>query len=251
MSDTTAPGLGELFNLMGGTNPLASISKSIEQFRRGVNDLFESVETFNATMRELNAVAQRVNRLLDDVEEPVRAFMPQVTRTVRAADAMIEQLSGPVEKVAPGLAHLADTLASPGLSRLPTDLNDFVAVLREFSSRMQPFMQIAESAGGIFGFRPLSGLRPSTARQSAPARATELAAPEKPVAKKTAAKRAPAAKKTAAKKAPAKKAPAKKAPAKRAAAKTTATKKTAAKKTGAKKTPARRPAGTLPAGRRS
>ena len=73
-------------------------------------------------MTNLNETAQRVNRLLNDVEEPVRAMIPQVTRTVKLADELSARLSGPIDQVAPGLARLADTLNSPVLMALPTDL---------------------------------------------------------------------------------------------------------------------------------
>ena len=63
-------------SLFGAANPFASITKTIDQFKRGVNDFLEGVETFNKTMESLNGVTVRVNRLLDEVEGPVQAMMP-------------------------------------------------------------------------------------------------------------------------------------------------------------------------------
>jgi hypothetical protein len=130
------PGLSDLLGLagvFGTTNPFSGISRSIGQFQRGVGQFLESVEKFNATMDELNGVAVRVNALLDSVEEPVRAFVPQVTRTIRATDALVEQLSGPASRLGPALVELTQRLA--------------------------PLAQLAESAGGWFGLRPLAALR--------------------------------------------------------------------------------------------
>jgi ABC-type transporter Mla subunit MlaD len=224
MSQNTPPGIGDLFGLFGGANPFGAVTKSIAQFQRGVSDFLGAVENFNKTMEQLHSVAVRVNSLLDTVEEPIRDFVPHVARTVRTADAMIEQLAGPIERVAPGLSKLADVLAAPALASLPTDLTEFMTVLSDLAHRLQPLGQIAESAGSLFGLRALTGLRPSVPEPRAaaiPATATVAepqTPPKKAPARKSPAKKA-AAKKAAAKKAPAKKAAAKKSPAKKAPAK--------------------------------
>ena len=105
-------------------------------------------------------IAGRVNRLLDEVEAPMKAFLPQVTRTLAAADMMVEQLAAPIERVAPGLARLADTLSSPQLTALPKDLGEFMNAIGDLARRMQPLSQLAESAGGLFGLRPLASMVP-------------------------------------------------------------------------------------------
>jgi hypothetical protein len=218
MADNTAPGFGDLLGMFGGSNPLGGITKSVGQFQKGVAEFLVAIENFNNTMEQFNLVAQRVNGLLDTVEEPIKAFVPQVTRTIKAADSLVTQLSAPIEKVAPGLSRLADTLSSPVLTSLPTDLGDFVEIISDLAKRLQPLGQLAESAGSMFGLRPFAGLRTST-RSDAPA-------PPPPAvhaaAKQAAARKAAPIKKAAPTKAAAKKA----APAKKVAA----PKKSAAKK---------------------
>lgn len=181
-------GLGDLLALLSANNPLAGVQKSVAQFQHGVNQFLESIERFNDTMDQLNQVARRVNGLLDTVEEPVQALVPQVTRTIKTADALVEQLRGPVEKVAPALAAL------------PTDLTTFLNVLNDVSRRLQPLGQLAESAGSVFGLRPLAALRAGGGR---PAPAPPAEPPPAPV-KKAPAKKKAAAKKPATRKAPAK-----------------------------------------------
>jgi len=218
MAESSAPGLGDLLALFGGANPFASVGKTIDQFKRGVNDFLTGVETFNATMESLNGVTVRINRLLDDVEEPIQALMPQVTRSIKTADALFSQLSGPVEKVTPGLVRLAEMLSSPGLINLPREISGFVETLGDLAARLQPLTQMAESAGSLFGLRPLSALRggsnkaqPTKTPATAPATAPPVATTKAPATKKAAAKKGPA------KKAPATKTPARKAPAKKTA----------------------------------
>ncbi|MEI8240389.1 MAG: hypothetical protein WCI22_13330 [Actinomycetota bacterium] len=129
-STSSGPGLGDLLGLLGGSNPLSGISKTIAQFQKGVSQFLESVEKFNDTMDQLNGVATRLNGMLDTVEAPVKAFVPQLTRTIRAADSLVEQLSGPVEKIGPTLTRFAETLSSPVLMSL--------AALRGGNLRPQP-----------------------------------------------------------------------------------------------------------------
>jgi hypothetical protein len=195
--------------MFGGANLFGGISKSIEQFKRGVNDFLATVETFNETMKTLNGVATRVSALLDEIEEPVRAFMPQMTRSIKAADAMITQISGPIEKVAPGISRLAETLGSPVFTSMPNDIAGFLDTLGDVARRLQPLAQMAENAGSMFGLRPLSALRSGSGRPP------QIAAPPPP----------PPPPPPDAKKAPATKSPAKKSPAKKAPAKKTATKR--------------------------
>ena len=119
-------------------------------------------------MEQLHGVAERVNSLLDTVEEPIRAFVPQVTKAVNAADAMVEQLSGPIDRVAPGLVRLADVLSSPQLTALPTDLSEFMTALSDLARRLQPLGQMAESAGSLFGLRGFASLLGGTPPPPAP-----------------------------------------------------------------------------------
>ena len=188
-------GLGDLMSMFAGSNPLSGISKSVAQFQRGTNDFMAAVENFNATMEQVTTIAARVNRLLDDVEPAIRTLMPQVTRTLKATDSLVEQMSA-----------------------VPSNLTEFMTVLGDVARRLQPLGQLAESAGGLFGLRQLTSLLPP-----GPGRSAAPPAPPAP----TAASRAPG------NQAAPKKAAAKKAAAKKAAAKKQGTKKQAAKKAAA------------------
>jgi ABC-type transporter Mla subunit MlaD len=243
MATNPSPGLGDLLGLFGGANPLAGISRSAQQFQTGVQQFLSTVENFNGTLEELNRVARRLNGLLDTMEEPINAFVPQVTRTIKAADTMVTQLSATVDKVAPGLSRLADTLSSPVLTSLPTDLESFIGVLGDLARRLQPLGQMAESAGSLFGFRPLAALRsggrrptssPSaTAPRAAPTPSRAMPDANRPAAKKPSPKKPPAAKPAAA-------TTATKPAARRAAVKSPAAQRSTAKKSTAKKSTARR-----------
>jgi ABC-type transporter Mla subunit MlaD len=229
MPDDRPDPLADLFTLFA--TPLSGTVRSIEQFRKGVDEFLKGVENFNRTMENLNETTERINALLADVEQPLRAAIPQVTRTVKAADEMMQVVSGPAMAVAPGLTRLAETLSTPAFAQLPNQIGAFSDVLAEVSKRLGPLTQLAESAGGLFGGFRIPGSRPvPTAPSTAPVSEPEPEAQRpairtvtrtpatQPAAKKAPAKKSAAEKRTA-KKAPAKKSTAKKRPAKKASAK--------------------------------
>jgi hypothetical protein len=217
-------GLADVINLLAA--PIASGIRTAEQFRRGIDELLRSVENLNRTMENLNETATRVNRLIGDIEEPVRAMIPQLTRTVENADRISRMLEGPIEATAPNIERMVETLSSPGFASLPDQLGGFMHALGEMSKGLGPLTQFAENAGGLFGGFKLPGVggrpTPSSALQS---RSTDPATvgttTKKPAAKK------PAAKKSAARKPATKKPAAKKSAAKKSAAKKSASKKPA------------------------
>src|SRR5688500_6645849 len=161
----------DIISLVAG--PIAASIRSFDNLRRGAEELMTGFENFNATMTNLNETAARVNRLLNDFEEPIRAMLPQITRTVKLADDMAKRLSTPIDEVIPGLSRLAQTLDAPVLRTLPTDLSQFVDVFNDLARRMSPLAQMAEQAGGLFGLRmPGFGASPKPAPAPAPAPAT-------------------------------------------------------------------------------
>jgi ABC-type transporter Mla subunit MlaD len=184
----------DVISLVAG--PIAAVIRSFDQLRKGADEMRRGFENFNTTMENLNETAERINRLLNDFEEPVRAMIPQLTRTVKLADEMSKRLATPIDEVAPGLTRLATTLNSPVMRALPTDLGQFLEVINELSRRLSPLSQFADQASGLFGLR-IPGL-PTRTSAAAPPR------PAPPPEPAPAAKKAPARKRAAKKKAPAK-----------------------------------------------
>src|SRR5436190_1161941 len=87
----------DIISLVAG--PIAAVIRSFDQLRRGSEELMRGFENFNNTMANLNETAERINRLLNDFEEPVRAMLPQITRTVKLADELSSRMSVPIDNV--------------------------------------------------------------------------------------------------------------------------------------------------------
>jgi ABC-type transporter Mla subunit MlaD len=189
---TRSDPFADVISLVAG--PIAAVIRSFDQLRKGADELMRGLENFNTTMTNLNETAQRVNRLLNDFEEPVRAMLPQIRRTVDAAESISTRLSKPVDEVIPGLNRLAETLNSPVLTSLPADLGEFMSVINDLSRRLGPLGQFAEHASNLFGLRLPSRPEPPTPPPATPATPAPAAAPAKtPARKRTPAKKKPPA----------------------------------------------------------
>jgi hypothetical protein len=174
MADNETPfdPFGEVVNLVAV--PIAAAIRSVEQFRHAADEFMRGVENFNATMENLNETAARVNAMLNELEEPVRVLIPQVTRTVKTADEISQKVAA-----------------------LPVDPAEFMRAMMDLSARLAPLAQMAESASGMFGLR-LPGFG-----RAAPVTEPEPAPPPAPA--KKAATKSSTAKKATAKKSTAKK----------------------------------------------
>lgn len=243
MAEST-PNIGDLFTtLTGGTNPFAGVGRTFEVLKKGATDLVAAAELTRSAMENLNSAATRINRILDDIEEPIRITVPQMTRAVKLANSLVDQMVDPIERVSPGLSHLADTLSSQTFTSMPNQIGEFLDVLGELARRLSPLTQLAESTASMFGIRGLSALtggssRGSTRQASAPAPIEPARAASTSSTSATTKKAAPT--KAAAKKAAPKTTAAKKAAPRKAAATRSNPKKGAPKKTAAKRAAARR-----------
>lgn len=103
----------DLFSLLGSLNPLANGVKALEQTKRTIDALIASLELFAQSMDNLNQVATRVNRLLDDVEEPLRKLMPQMATALGAA-AKLGEVASALNDLSKRLSPFAAFLPQSG-----------------------------------------------------------------------------------------------------------------------------------------
>ncbi len=171
-------------------NPLADVLSLLTQPATAVAGFFEALQSFRTTMEHLNGMAVRMNRLLEDVEEPIRTLAPQLTKAAQRADRLMDTVAEPLDRLTPQLVRLSDTLASPALRDLPREVTAIVTALSDLPKQLAPLARMAQTAGSLFGFRGLTEL---------PQQPAIKAAQQQPAIKKTPAKKTPA-KKTAAKK---------------------------------------------------
>jgi ABC-type transporter Mla subunit MlaD len=105
--------MDDLFAFLGSFNPLTNGVKALEQGRRTIDALIASLELFVQSMDNVNQVATRVNRLLDDIEEPLRKLMPQMAVALGAA-AKLGDVAGALNDLSKRLSPFAAFLPQSG-----------------------------------------------------------------------------------------------------------------------------------------
>lgn len=88
-------GLEDLVAILLSINPVELATKviteggkTLDQGRRSVELLLQTLENTAETMKNLNSAATRINSLLDEIEGPLRAVMPQVGFALQTMAAM-------------------------------------------------------------------------------------------------------------------------------------------------------------------
>jgi hypothetical protein len=88
-------GLEDLVTLLLSINPVELATKAIseggktlDQGRRSVELFLQTLENAAETLKNLNSAATRINSLLDDIEGPLRAVMPQIGFALQTMAAM-------------------------------------------------------------------------------------------------------------------------------------------------------------------
>jgi ABC-type transporter Mla subunit MlaD len=104
--------VNDVLALLRDIDPVSEGVKLAEQGRRTVEALIVALENFGATMDNLNQAASRVNRLLDDVEEPIR----RIAGMADQAGSIMTFLPSLAGKAVANLAPKPSAPAQPGTS---------------------------------------------------------------------------------------------------------------------------------------
>ncbi len=81
------PGLSELLALLQTqTEALAQLPRTLSDLNGTVRELTEATRTAHATISSAQRIAERLEALVDELEEPVRALRPGIERVGRVLD---------------------------------------------------------------------------------------------------------------------------------------------------------------------
>ena len=97
--------INDLFSMLSDFNPVTSGAKAVDQAKRTVESLISALELFVQSMDNMNQVASRVNRLLDDIEGPMRQVMPHVNGAMGAVNKLAD-MSGALTELSKRLGPL-------------------------------------------------------------------------------------------------------------------------------------------------
>lgn len=116
-ADETTPidplaALTGLLGSLGDLLPLLEPQAALQTARRGVEAGVGALELLVASLDNLNRAASRVNRLMDDIEEPLRQVMPHVGSAAMALSKLGDSV-GVLNDLARRLGPLGSLLGQP------------------------------------------------------------------------------------------------------------------------------------------
>ncbi|MFM8712195.1 MAG: hypothetical protein ACKOE7_02310 [Actinomycetota bacterium] len=121
MPDTSPPlditkMVNDVLALLRNIDPVTEGVKLADQGRRTVEALIVALENFGTTMDNLNQAAARVNRLLDDVEDPIR----RIAGMADQAGSLINFLPTLAGKAVSNLVPKPASTPAPSSASAPT-----------------------------------------------------------------------------------------------------------------------------------
>jgi len=114
--------VNDVLALLRNIDPVTEGVKLADQGRRTVEALIVALENFGTTMDNLNRAAARVNRLLDDVEDPIRRIAGMADQAgslinflpTLAGKAVSNLVPKPASTTSPPPAPMPGSTATPG-----------------------------------------------------------------------------------------------------------------------------------------
>ena len=219
MASDDRPDLDVMSLLNGPMNMVSGLMGVAENARKTVGGMMEAIASLQRAAKGIEQLATRLNKLVDDIEAPMRAMTPEFEKAVARMQRLTEAFEGPLDRLVPGIETAIGTLDRLSLSQLPENLEQvraqMIAIVDVFAEVPRRLGSLADLVPGMDRLRALAA--PGWPGSPAPVVALKTSNPvSKAPAVKAVATKAPA-KKARAKTAPAKNALAKKAAAKRAA----------------------------------
>lgn len=232
--------------LSGPMNMVSGVMGVAENARKTVGGMLEAIAALQRAAKGIEQLATRLNKLVDDIEIPMRAMTPEFEKAVARMQRLSEAFEGPLDRLVPGIETAIGTLDRLSINQLPENLEQvraqMMAIVDVFAEVPRRLGSLADLVPGMDRLRALAApgwpggpVRPP-ARANAPAIRNDVAvgsassaAGAGPAATKPPAVGKPVPKKTVPKKAVPKRAVAKQAVAKRAVAKRAVAKQAVAK----------------------
>ena len=151
------PGIDGLFAaLQAQTESMAALPAAVNALQGAVRSLGEVVGEARETLSAVHRLAVRVDRIAEELEEPLRALKPGLERlAVVLEDPAVEQLPDTLRKVQSDVLPVLQTLA---------DTHARVAFIAGSTERIMSFVEdTSRTFGAIPGAALLGRRRPPTA----------------------------------------------------------------------------------------
>ena len=175
----------DISGLLGGAmNMMQGVKGMAENSRKTVAGFFEAASALNRSAKAMEQLVNRMTKLMDDMEAPIRALTPEIERATERARRVSEALEGPVESLVQGLEKAVGNFDRMAISGLPEtmevmgrQLTNFLELFGELPKRLAPFFPMAgRRFGGVAAPAPTP---PDPSRAVSPPLTTTVEAPSR------------------------------------------------------------------------
>jgi ABC-type transporter Mla subunit MlaD len=172
----------DLFSLFQGpANVMSGVIGMADNGRKAVSGIMDTIASLQRAAKALEQLATRVERLVSDIEAPLRIITPELEKAAERMVRLAELVEGPVDRLLPGLDRAIDTLDRVALSQLPDNLDQ---LRHQVGAVVDIFAELPKRFSGLAQFVPGLDRLTALARPAAPvadrmvAPVTVIAAPD-------------------------------------------------------------------------
>ena len=194
--------LSSLFQGPGAV--LSGVLGVADNARKTVGGVMETIASLQRAAVAVEQLVGRMNRLVDDLEMPMRALMPELEKSVARMQRLSAAMEGPLDRLLPSLEAAVGTFDRVALSQLPDSVDEarqqMQALIEMFGEIPRRLAQLSGRTG-LAALFPVGGL--GTSRTASSTRVVTVPSTPKPslsATKPVAARRAPTSSSDSAKK---------------------------------------------------
>ena len=161
MADDDRPDF-DLFNLLQGPAAMMTGMRGLaDNGRKAVTGLLDTIASLQRAAAALEALASRVDRLVTDLETPLRLLSPELEKAANRVLRVAEIMEGPIDRLLPGLEQAVDTFDRLSLNQLPENLD---ALRSQVAAVVDVFTELPRKLGSLTGFGAVTQLFPGLER---------------------------------------------------------------------------------------
>jgi hypothetical protein len=152
----------DLFTLLQGPATMMNGMKGLaDNGRKAISGLFDTISSLQRAAAALEQLAARVDRLVTDLEAPLRLLTPELEKAANRVLRVAELVEGPIDRLLPGLEQAVGTFERLSVNQLPDNLD---ALRSQVTTVIEVFAELPRKLGSLGGFGAVAQLFPGLER---------------------------------------------------------------------------------------
>jgi hypothetical protein len=161
MADDDRPDF-DLFNLLQGPATMMNGVRGLaDNGRKAITGLLDTIASLQRAAAALELLATRVDRLVTDLETPLRLLTPELEKAANRVLRVAEIVEGPIDRLLPGLEQAVGTFERLSVNQLPDNLD---ALRSQVATVVEVFAELPRKLGSLGGFGAVTQLFPGLER---------------------------------------------------------------------------------------